>query len=150
MKALLTTLVVIAVAALAVAFYRNWIVVGGGDAPGDDASQFNIKVDRAKAREDLREVRDQTEEFAEKARERVTGVTTLTGEIKAVDPAQQELTVMADGKPHTVKVDQDTAIQRDQDKVALDTLKAGDQATIKVKETDGVKLAQSITLTPEN
>lgn len=150
MRWFLFILVLVVTVGLVLAFNRGWIVVGTTKDAGNESTQVNIKVDRAKAREDLREAREQTKEIVEKTRERVTGVATLTGEIMAVDAAQSQVTVKAEGQEHAIRVDKDTTIERGADKVPLDTLKAGEHATIKVKETDGVKLAQSIVVGPKS
>jgi hypothetical protein len=150
MKWFLITLVFLAGAILGVAFYRNWIVVE--TKPGDDSTLINIKVDRAKAREDLKEAREQTRELAGKAREGAENLVgkTLKGEITAVNAKEGQLTVMADGQPHTVRIAKDASIERDQVRVDVDSLQVGEQATIKVKEEDGVTVAHSVTVGPKS
>lgn len=147
MRGLVVFLVLVVVALAGVAFYRNWIVVLS--QPGKDSTDINIKVDRSKAREDLREAREETRELAQKAREKLVGTTsTVEGEIMAVDSQQRHLKLMISGQEQTIRVDKDAAIERDKEKIGLDALKVGEKISAKVKEENGEKVAQSITVNP--
>jgi hypothetical protein len=153
MKGFITLLVLVVIALCGVAFYRNWIVVEKAPAPSGDATQINITVDRAKARHDIQEARQEASELVQKAREgaeNLVQTSTLKGEIQAIDPEARQVTLMVDGQPQVVHVQADADVQRDNAKVSLEALKVGDIATVKIKDEKGVKAAQSVSVGANN
>ena len=58
--------ILLAVALVAVGFWRSWFVVSAHDSPESQKVDINLKVDTAKIKEDTKRATEKTKEEAEK------------------------------------------------------------------------------------
>lgn len=164
MKAFVAALVLVAVLVGGVAVYQGWIVVKTERTGTDDGSSYRVQVDvhRDRAREDIEKAGDavgkKTSELAEKTREgarvvkqkaqEVAGLTTLEGEVMAVNPEKKELTLQVEEEAHTIRVEDGTAIRRGDERISLKAVKTGEKAVVEVQQGDPVLVARSVTVKP--
>ena len=153
--------ILLAVALIGVALYRNWVSVEttARDRPDDSSTTVHIKVDKAKMREDLKEAREEARDLAKrttegardikKKAEALVGGTTLQGQVMDVNAEAKQLVLKSGETTHMLRVAQDAEVKRGDDKIDLAAIRVGEQATVKVKEQDGVKVAQSVMVSPK-
>ena len=121
MNRFLMLIVLAGVALIAVAWYRNWLVVDTErpSETGDGSTQIHIKIDPKKAREDVGGF---------------VGGSTLQGEITAVNAEGHEFMLRSGEVTHQVRVGPQTALRRGSEATTLESLQIGERASVRLKD----------------
>ncbi len=175
MKAFIAILAVLAISTVGFALYREWVVVQPNTDEGlsTKTTDVNIHLNKEKAKHDLKaaqnkvtqeaaDLKEKAREGAETIKEKVTegaqavkekakevaDLTTVEGNVSAVNAAQNQLTVKSGDKILIVKVAKNAEILRGKEKIELSSIQVGDKVTLKVKDDGTSKEAQSVMVAP--
>jgi hypothetical protein len=134
MLRILTTVLLLLVLILGVAWWREWFTVGVTH-PGDDRTDIEVAVHRDKFNEDVNRLRKGVEKPAPNQ---------TKGTLTAVDVNQKKIEVGADKGAVSFTVNDGTEIHIGGRPAALADLRPGMKVTVGHAASDGPKLAQSI------
>jgi hypothetical protein len=126
MRAFVFVLIVLVAGFIGLGFYQNW---------------FNLTVDKEKMKDDTNTAKDLAVDlFKGKTRE-------AKGTVKAVEETENRFTLQtADDREMKVFLSDDSKFLRNKEAAKRADLKAGDEVTVKFRETkDGKKQATSVT-----
>lgn len=182
MKYVLGTVAILAVLVIGIGFYQSWWAIEADSRDDGVASQVDVslKIDKEKAKEDLKEAGAATSEVVESAkqglsdlaestkegaanladsasqtRERVTEAvigTTMIGIVQSVDAEARTLTIKSkDDQTLQVTVPEDADIEDAGDNdQSLSSIQTGERVSVTYGESDGKNVATDIQKLPQD
>jgi len=144
MRQFLIGVLLVAVIALGVSFYMNWLNISWASKQ-DNKAGVAVTVDKSKFKQDLNAAKNKASELANDVRDGLTGHQTVKGVVQWLDPEHSQITLAFDGlRTLTANVDASTKVFLGNREGTLSELQEGDTVTMDTAIKSGQLLAVSV------